>query len=86
MTALPLSRRTFAALDIPAKLKTGYSKANVAEDVRQVVQSLGFETIGLVGTDIGAMVAYSYAASHPQEIRHLVFAESLIPRFGWKSL
>ncbi len=64
------------------KPDTGYSKVNVAEDVRQVVQSLGFDTINLVGTDIGMMVAYAYASRHPEEVRHVVLAESLIPGFG----
>jgi pimeloyl-ACP methyl ester carboxylesterase len=41
------------------KTKTGYSKANVAEDVRAIVRELGFETVNLVGADIGAMVAYA---------------------------
>lgn len=64
------------------KLDTGYSKANVAEDVRQLVQSLRFDLINLVGTDIGTMVAYAYVSRHPDEVRHLVLAESLIPGFG----
>lgn len=68
-----------------AKAESGYSKLNVAEDVRQIVRSLGFETIDLLGSDIGTMVAYAYAAGHPKEIRNLVLAESLIPGFGWRS-
>jgi pimeloyl-ACP methyl ester carboxylesterase len=66
--------------------ESGYTKTNVAEDVRQIVQSLGFKTIRLVGTDIGAMVAYAYASRHPEEIDRLVFAESLIPGFGLEEL
>lgn len=62
--------------------KSGFSKNNVAEDVRQLVLSLGIEKIDLLGMDIGTMVAYAYAANHPEEIRHLVFTESLIPGFG----
>ncbi len=69
-----------------AKADTGFAKVNVAEDVRQVVRSLGFEAINLVGTDIGTMVAYPYAASHPDEIRRLVLAESVIPGFGLEEL
>lgn len=69
-----------------AKADTGYAKTNVAEDVRQIVQSLGFDTINLVGTDIGTMVAYAYAAGHPDEVRRLVLTESLIPGFGLEEL
>lgn len=69
-----------------AKAESGYEKSNVAKDVRQVVQSLGFVSIDLVGTDIGTFVAYAYAQRHPGEVRHLVLAESLIPGFGLEEL
>ena len=65
-----------------ARADSGYSKANVAEDVRQVVQSVGPGAVNLVGADIGAMVAYAYASRRPGEVRRLVLAESLIPGFG----
>jgi pimeloyl-ACP methyl ester carboxylesterase len=68
------------------KPETGYSKVNVAEDIRRIVQSLGFDTLHLVGTDIGTMVAYAYASRHPDEVRRLVLAESLIPGFGLEEL
>ncbi len=69
-----------------ARAESGYEKSNVAEDVRQVVQSLGFASIDLVGTDIGTFVAYAYAQRHPGEVRRLVLAESLIPGFGLEEL
>src|SRR5215211_2334674 len=40
----------------------GYDGKAVAEDIHQLVTQLGFETIFLVGHDIGAFVAYPYAA------------------------
>ena len=58
----------------------------MAEDVRQVVRSLGLDAIHLVGTDIGTMVAYAYASSHPEEVRRLVLAESVLPGFGLEEL
>lgn len=69
-----------------AKADSGYTKVNVAEDVLQIVQSLGFDQIDLVGKDIGTMVAYAYASRHPHEVRRLVLAESLIPGFGLEEL
>lgn len=69
-----------------AKPDRGYSKTNVAADVRQIVQSHGFEKINLVGMDIGMMVAYAYSSTYPNEITHLVLAESLIPGFGLEEL
>jgi len=65
-----------------SRAEGGYSKVNVAEDVRQVVQHLGAEQIQLVGTDIGTMMAYAYASRHPREVRRLVLAESILPGFG----
>jgi pimeloyl-ACP methyl ester carboxylesterase len=43
---------------------------------------MGFQEINLVGTDIGAMVAYAYASRHPAEVRRFVFGEAFIPGFG----
>ena len=68
------------------KVEAGYAKTNVAEDVRQIVQSLGFDEINLVGTDIGTMVAYAYASRRPEEVRRLALCESLIPGFGLEEL
>lgn len=68
------------------KAASGYAKSNVAEDIRQIVKLLDFGQINLVGTDIGMMVAYAYASRHPEEIRRLVLAESLIPGFGLEEL
>ena len=64
----------------------GYDKKTVADDIRHLVRDLGFETINLVGTDIGMMVAVSWALHYPTEIRRLVLAESLIPGFGLEEL
>ena len=73
-------------LGYSAAAADGYAKANVAEDVRQAVRSLGFSAVNLLGTDIGAMVAYAYASRHPGEVRRLVLAESLLPGFGLEEL
>lgn len=62
--------------------EAGYSKSNVAEDIHELVRSLGFEHICLLGMDIGMMVAFAYALSYPEEIDRLVLTESLIPGFG----
>lgn len=69
-----------------AVAEDGYSKANVAEDVHQLVQQLGHKEIRLVGTDIGTMVAFSYALAHPAEVTHLVLSESLLPGFGLEEM
>jgi pimeloyl-ACP methyl ester carboxylesterase len=69
--------------DKPSK---GYDKKTVADDIREIVRDLGFSAMDVVGTDIGMMVAVSWALHHPDEIRRLVLAESLIPGFGLEEL
>ncbi len=60
----------------------GYDKKNMANDVRALAKSLGFEKIYLVGHDIGLMVAYSYAAQYPDEVEKLALLEAPIPGIG----
>ena len=64
----------------------GYAKQNVASDIRELAASLGFDEIDLVGIDIGAMVALTYAIDTPNRVRHLVLGESLLPGFGLEEL
>ena len=61
---------------------TGYDKKTLATDIRELVKSLGYEKIDLVGHDIGLMVAYSYAAQYPNEVEKLALLEAPIPGIG----
>ncbi|WP_380163400.1 alpha/beta fold hydrolase [Jannaschia sp. R86511] len=59
---------------------TGYDKATMAADVHQLLVRLRLETdVSLVGHDIGTMVAYAYAAAHPDQVRRLALTEAPIP-------
>jgi pimeloyl-ACP methyl ester carboxylesterase len=58
-----------------------YEAQNVAEDIHQLVQSLGFDTINLVAHDIAGAPAYAYAVQYPQEVGRLVMIETLAPGF-----
>ena len=62
--------------DVP---EGGFDKATTAERIRTLVQDLGHSEINLVGHDIGLMVAYAYAAAHPEEVRRLALVEAPIP-------
>jgi pimeloyl-ACP methyl ester carboxylesterase len=66
-----------------SKPPTGYDGKTVAEDIHQLVTQLGFNTIFLVGHDIGAFVAYPYAAAHPTEVKRLVVMEVPPPITGF---
>jgi len=61
---------------------TGYDKKTAAVDIRELVKSLGYERIDLVGHDIGLMVAYAYAAQYPNEVERLALLEAPIPGIG----
>jgi pimeloyl-ACP methyl ester carboxylesterase len=58
----------------------------VATDIHALAQELGFDSVNLVGMDIGAMVAFAYAASFPDNVHRLVLAESVIRGFGLEEL
>ncbi len=60
----------------------GYDKKTIANDIHELVKSLGYGKIDLVGHDIGLMVAYSYAAQYPDEVEKLALLEAPIPGIG----
>lgn len=69
-----------------AKPVSGYDTKTAAEDIYQLVQKLGHKRIYLVGHDIGVMVAYAYAAAHPEDVRRLVLLDSAPPGAGdWEN-
>lgn len=65
--------------DIPATDSNGYPKSLLAEDIHQLVQQLGYESIKLVGHDVGAMVAYAHASLYPDEVEQLVIMDVVLP-------
>jgi pimeloyl-ACP methyl ester carboxylesterase len=61
-TVIAVDLRGAGASDKPA---TGYDKKNLALDIYELVTSLGYSAVNIVGHDIGAMVAFSFAVNHP---------------------
>jgi pimeloyl-ACP methyl ester carboxylesterase len=57
----------------------GYDKKTMASDIHQLVVSLGFKRIKLVGHDIGLMVSYAYAAQYSDEVEKLALLDAFIP-------
>ena len=49
----------------------GYDKKTMAEDIYQLVRRLGHDQVDIAGHDIGSMVAFSFAANHPDAIHRL---------------
>jgi pimeloyl-ACP methyl ester carboxylesterase len=60
----------------------GLDMATAATRVHSLAESLGVRRARVVGHDIGMMVAYAYAATHPAEVDKLVLMESFLPGIG----
>ena len=58
-----------------SKPYTGYDDNTTAEDIYQLLSQLGTQKIYLVGHDVGVLTAYSYAASHPNNVSKLVILD-----------
>src|ERR1700752_5294854 len=63
-TVIAPDLRGFGRSSAPAD---GYTKPAMAQDVHALVRRLGHQRVGMVGHDIGLMVAYAYAAQNPAE-------------------
>jgi pimeloyl-ACP methyl ester carboxylesterase len=65
----------------------GYDKKTMAQDIHALAHSLGFTSAGIVGHDIGLMVAYAYAAQFPAEVNRIVLMDAFLPGVGdWTSV
>ncbi len=74
-------------LGYSSKPLTGYDGNTTAEDIYQLVSQLGLgQKIYLVGHDVGAQTAYSYAAIHPDNVSKLVIMDFVFPGFFPPSL
>jgi pimeloyl-ACP methyl ester carboxylesterase len=70
-----------------AKPETGYDKKTLAQDVRALMKSLGYERAIVVGHDIGLMVAYAYAAQYPEATERVVLMDAFLPGVGnWQNV
>lgn len=57
----------------------GYDKKTMATDIHELVKKLGYQSINLVGHDIGLMVAYAYSAQYSNEVKKVAFLDALLP-------
>ncbi len=53
-----------------------YSDEQMAADVRVLVQQLGLPPFTLVGHSMGGAVAFTYAATYPQDVKRLIIEDS----------
>ncbi|MGB6977115.1 MAG: alpha/beta hydrolase [Gammaproteobacteria bacterium] len=69
------------------KPMSGYDKKTMAQDIHELVKSLGYKRVSIIGHDIGLMVAYAYAAQFPQETDRVVLMDAFLPGIGkWKDV
>lgn len=61
------------------KPSDGYDKKTMAADIHALVNSLGFDKVDIAGHDIGAMVAYSFAANYPDQTRKIALIDVAHP-------
>ena len=66
-----MDMRGFNDSDKPAGIKS-YFILNMVEDVRQVVAGLGKERFALVAHDWGGVIAWTFAALHPDLLDNLI--------------
>lgn len=68
---------------------SGYDKASMARDFRQLVDGLkaAGEPVTIIGHDLGVFAAYAYAAQFPNDVDRLILMEATVPGVGiWPML
>jgi pimeloyl-ACP methyl ester carboxylesterase len=69
-------------LGLSTKPPGGFDKKTQAEDVAGVMTELGVRQADVVAHDIGNMVAFQFAAQHPDRVRRLVLIDAPVPGVG----
>ena len=74
-------------LGLSSKPAGGFDKKTQAEDVEGVLVALGAGRVDVVAHDIGNMVAFQFAARHPERLRRLVLIDAPVPGVGpWEEI
>jgi pimeloyl-ACP methyl ester carboxylesterase len=61
---------------------TGYAPEDYANDLKDIIDSLGWSKITLVGHSMGGRASYSFAAHHPDRVTRLVIEDIGPKTFG----
>jgi pimeloyl-ACP methyl ester carboxylesterase len=74
-------------LGLSSKPAGGFDKKTQAEDVEGVLATLGVGRVDVVAHDIGNMVAFQFAARHPERMLRLVLIDAPVPGVGpWEEI
>jgi pimeloyl-ACP methyl ester carboxylesterase len=74
--AVAVDLRGFGASDKPPR---GYDAPTLAADIAQLVAALGEREATLVGSDLGGLLAWTVAATHPRVVRRLAILGAAHP-------
>ena len=66
--------------------RDGYDLSSLAEDLHELVASMGLSRVKVVGHDWGGAVGAVYAMRYPDEATHLAFLESALAGAGFEAL
>jgi pimeloyl-ACP methyl ester carboxylesterase len=72
-----------------AKPREGFDKKTMARDLYELARQLGYGSVNIAGHDIGAMVAFSFAANHRAATRKVALLDVLHPDrsfYEWRLL
>jgi pimeloyl-ACP methyl ester carboxylesterase len=69
-------------LGLSAREEKGFDKKNQAEDIAGIMVALRIEKADVVAHDIGNMVAFAFAARHPDRVIRLIVMDAPIPGIG----
>jgi pimeloyl-ACP methyl ester carboxylesterase len=69
-------------LGLSSKPAGGYDKKTQAGDIDALLSTLDVKQADVVAHDIGNMVAFQFAAQHPEKVRRLVLIDAPVPGVG----
>lgn len=84
MPALAAAGHRVITADLPgmgtsAKPAGGYDKKSMANVVLGLVRAFGYDRVDIAGHDIGAQIAFSFAANHPEATDRVAMLDILHP-------
>lgn len=68
------------------KPRDGYDKRTMATDVSELVASLGFESVSVVGHDRGARVAHRWGLDRPDQVERVALLDIVPTREMWRRM
>src|ERR1700719_4950208 len=70
------------SMGLSAVTEHGFEKMNQAKDIADVLDTLHVASAGIVGHDIGNMVAFAFAERYPERTTKLVMMDAPVPGVG----